>query len=77
MADIKQIVRLADTALPLQGGVRAPLSIDQLDYLVDLVSELREMSDRSGLSTLAAILALAQTEANAQIAAARAGNDRV
>lgn len=77
MADIKQIVRLADAALPLQGGVRAPLSIDQLDYLVDLVSELREMSDRSGLSTLAAILALAQTEANAQIAAARAGNDRV
>ena len=77
MADIKQIVRLADAASPLQGGVRAPLSIDQLDYLVDLVSELREMSDRSGLSTLAAILALAQTEANAQIAAARAASERV
>ena len=48
-----------------------PLTLDQLDYLADLVAELREMSGRAGLTTLAAILALAQTEASAQIAQAR------
>ncbi|MEQ1695602.1 MAG: hypothetical protein ABL901_07150 [Hyphomicrobiaceae bacterium] len=46
---------------------RVALSLDQLDYMADLVSELREMSHRAGLTTLAAILALAQTEAAHQI----------
>ena len=49
------------------------LSIDQLDYMADLVAELREMSQRSGLTTLAAILALAQIEAGQQIAKRRGG----
>ena len=48
-------------------GASVDLSLDQLDYMADLVSELREMSQRSGLTTLAAILALAQTEAAQQI----------
>ena len=48
------------------GGV-VRLSLDQLDYMADLMSELREMSQRSGLTTLAAILGLAQTEAAQQI----------
>ena len=47
--------------------VSVVLSLDQLEYMADLVSELREMSQRSGLMTLAAILALAQTEAAQQI----------
>lgn len=50
------------------GEPRVMLSLDQLDYMADLVSELREMSSRAGLTTLAAILALAQTEAAQQIA---------
>jgi hypothetical protein len=49
------------------------LSLDQLDYMADLVAELREMSQRSGLTTLAAILALAQTEAAQQITKRRVG----
>jgi hypothetical protein len=52
--------------------MQQPLTLDQLDYLVDLVAELREMSGRAGLTTLSGILALAQTEANAQIAQVRA-----
>lgn len=53
------------------GGQPLPVTLDQLDYLSDLVTELREMAGRAGLSTLAAILALAQTEASTQIAQAR------
>ena len=49
------------------------LSLDQLDYMADLVAELREMSQRAGLATLAAILALAQTEAAQQITRRRIG----
>jgi hypothetical protein len=52
--------------------LQKPLTLDQLDYLADLVAELREMSGRAGLTTLSGILALAQTEANAQIAQVRA-----
>ena len=54
-------------------GGRGTLSIDQLDYMADLVAELREMSQRSGLTTLAAILALAQIEAGQQISKRRGG----
>lgn len=46
----------------------ADISLDQLDYMADLISEFREMSQRSGMSTLAGILALAQSEAAQQIA---------
>ena len=48
-----------------------PLTLDQLDYLADLVSELRDLSNRAGFTTLAGILALAQTEANTQMAQIR------
>lgn len=46
---------------------RQQMSVDQLDYLSDLISELREMSLKGGLTTLAAILALAHTEAIQQM----------
>lgn len=44
------------------GGTTA----DTLEYLVDLVTELREMAEKNELKTLAAILALAELEAKQQ-----------
>lgn len=39
------------------------LDVDQLDYMTDLIAELREMAKRAELDPLATILALAQAEA--------------
>jgi DNA-binding ferritin-like protein len=47
------------------------LTLDQLDYICDHIAELREMAGRSGLASLAAILALAQVEAAREGAARR------
>lgn len=47
------------------------LTLDQLDYMCDLVAELRVMAAGAGMTTLAAILALAQTEATQQALARR------
>jgi hypothetical protein len=41
---------------------------DTLDYVSDLISELREISDRLGCATLSGILGLAFTEARQQAA---------
>jgi hypothetical protein len=40
-----------------------PPYVDQLDYLTDLITELRDMAQRARLDTLTAILTLAQAEA--------------
>ena len=45
-----------------------PMTVDQLDYLADLVAELREMAHKSGMEMLASILGLAETETKRQIA---------
>ncbi len=66
-----------DTAPVLYGVAPKPLTLDQLDYLADLVAELRAMSGQAGLTTLAGILALAQVEASAQIAQARSRQAQV
>ncbi|HWK39897.1 MAG TPA: hypothetical protein VNR88_13355 [Hyphomicrobium sp.] len=44
---------------------------ESLDYLCGLISELKELADRSGQKTLSAILAAALTEADIQRNAAR------
>lgn len=51
--------------------VQRDLSIDQLDYMADLIAEFREMSSRAGMTTLAGILALAQSEAALQLKSRR------
>lgn len=61
---------LMDTS---EGAGRATLSVDQVEYLADMIAELRGLADDAGLSTLAAILALAQVEAAQQCAARRKG----
>lgn len=53
---------IADAGVQGHGGERRQAA-DQLDYLDDMVCELKEMADRSGHTTLAAILALAHIEA--------------
>jgi hypothetical protein len=56
----------ADTdGTPQDGPIM--LAPDQLDYMADLIAEFRVMSDRSGLTTLAGILSLAQVEAALQL----------
>lgn len=50
---------------------RHEMSIDQLDYMADLIAEFRAMSDRAGMATLAGILALAQSEAALQLKSRR------
>lgn len=47
------------------------LTLDQLDYATDLIAELREMSQRSGLRMLASLLALAQAEAAREVRSRR------
>lgn len=71
MAETKQRARANASDQSAHGTGQVPLSLDQLGYLADLVAELREMSDRAGLTTLAGILALAQSEAVQQIAIRR------
>jgi hypothetical protein len=71
MAEATQIERGAAYQADPHGEPAIPLTVDHLEYMADLMSELREMSHRSGLETLAAILALAETEAGQQIAARR------
>ena len=44
---------------------------ESLDYLCGLISELKDLADRSGQKTLSAILAAALTEANIQRNASR------
>jgi hypothetical protein len=55
---------------PLQTAA-ADSGVDHLNYLSDLIDELREMADKAQLETLAGILGLAFIEANKQIAARR------
>lgn len=43
-----------------------PQNLAVLDYLCDIISELKSLSDRSGQRTLSAILAAALTEARVQ-----------
>ncbi len=71
MADATQILRGEEFQAEHHAEPAATVTIDHLEYMADLISELREMSHRSGLETLAAILALAETEAGQQIAARR------
>ena len=53
------------------GQFDAGFSLDQLEYMLDLIGELREMATTARLQTLAAILGLAATEANQRIDARR------
>ena len=55
-----------DYASSSSGAVR-----DQIEYLADMILELRQISTRAGLSTLSGILDLAHAEA--QLQARRAG----
>ncbi|KAB2940935.1 MAG: hypothetical protein K8F92_17430 [Hyphomicrobium sp.] len=48
------------------GGQRSVRSADTLDYLCDIIQELKHLADRSGQRTLSAILAAALTEARIQ-----------
>ncbi|MCB1504004.1 MAG: hypothetical protein KDJ47_03420 [Hyphomicrobiaceae bacterium] len=47
------------------------MAADTLAYVSDMIDELRDMTQRSGLHTLAGILALARMEAEAQYELAR------
>ncbi len=49
----------------------ADLSLDQLDYISDLIAELREIAHGAKIETLAALLALAQAEAALEAARRR------
>ncbi len=51
--------------------VPIPSRADRIDYMADLIDELRHMAEHEGLVTLASVLALARTEAEQQ-----AGRDR-
>jgi hypothetical protein len=59
------------TATALVSPAQRDLSVEQLDYMADLVAELRDMAQGSGLTTLASILSLAQVEAALQSAKKR------
>jgi hypothetical protein len=54
----------------------ADISVDHLDYVVDLISELRELSQRVRLDPLATLLAMAQAEAARELALRRAKGQR-
>ena len=72
MADRGRRMDLELTAFDeLGSSALAPMTLDQLDYMADLIAELREMASHAGLGTLAGILALAQSEAGQQIARRR------
>lgn len=62
---------LATETSPEPTGAARDMTIDQLEYVTDLIAELREMSQRSKLSTLASLLALAQAEAAREVALRR------
>lgn len=51
-----------ETAAP-ETGQSGPASAERLDYMADLIDELRNMAEEQGHVTLAAVLALAKTEA--------------
>ena len=58
----------------LRGGARAdgqdnpePVSADYLEYLSDMIAELRLISEKTGMPTLAGILELAYREALLQV----------
>lgn len=51
---------------------RAPLTADQLDYMADLILELKQMAERLDLDTLTVILALGHREALHQVSKRRA-----
>ena len=50
-------------------GPTPPMTLDTLHYVADLVAELQVLALQSDLTTLASILALAQSELASQIAA--------
>ena len=68
MAEIKQKIRTGNIQEEARVAEVVSLSVDQLDYMADMIAEMREMSQRAGLSTLAGVLQLAETEAAQQIA---------
>jgi len=56
----------------IEKNTRDPVrGCESLDYLCGLISELKDLADRSGQKTLSAILTAALTEANIQRNAAR------
>ncbi|MGQ0672352.1 MAG: hypothetical protein ACT4N2_05665 [Hyphomicrobium sp.] len=65
VALLSTIQREEDHAPPL------PNRSDHLTYLADMILELRDLSQKSGFNTLAAMLQLAHAEATHQARAAR------
>ncbi|MBX9926141.1 MAG: hypothetical protein K2Y05_07265, partial [Hyphomicrobiaceae bacterium] len=68
---------MSDLRMPVDKGGAMPnrasvdLTLDQIDYIADLISELREMAQGARIETLAALLALAQAEAAREAARLR------
>ena len=54
---------MADASRPNQPGRNDLRDPDRLDYLADMVLELKHMAEQSGYVTLAAIFAVAHVEA--------------
>lgn len=55
----------ADAGLK-QSGSALPNKADVLDYIADMIAEMRVIADQSGCATLAGILELARLEAAQQ-----------
>ena len=72
---------MTDLPMPVHKGGVLPepasvdLTLDQIDYIADLISELREMAQGAKIETLAALLALAQAEAAREAARLRPSRD--
>jgi len=62
-----------DQSMAARSQSQRDLSYDQLEYMADLIAEFRDMSSTAGLTTLAGILALAQSEAALQLSTRRKG----
>ena len=45
--------------------------VDRLNYMIDMMDEMRQMASGSGLNTLAALLTLAVNEANIKLPSVR------
>lgn len=59
----------ADEGSKIEKDSQPALAAHKLDYMADLVLELKQLADLAGLKTLAGILALAHAEALQQVAA--------
>ena len=75
MAEARQTSSVAPAFLADEGSQsessQQALVAHKLDYMADMVLELKQLADRSGLRTLAGVLALAHIEASQQVAALR------